>query len=157
MKENYFKFFAVFFTCFSALLYAGNPSGKHGPIIGPGPGEEFFEIQLSKLNLSKEQKKKTDALRESGKREMHEIMSTLKTLIWDLQDEIKKENSDTSKINSITDKICETEKRLMRKRTSDIIQLKSILTKEQFSQLMENLEKKDFRKKKNMFQKITGN
>jgi len=157
MRTGFFALLTVFTLAFTSLSFAGNPGGKNGPLTGPGPGEEMFSRELAKLNLNEEQKKRVDEIRESGKREIHSLRSGLKILLWDLQDEIKMDKPDVKKIDSITDRICETEKKLMRQRTADMLKLKSILTQEQFGTLMDNMEKKKDRAKKNMLQRITGN
>ena len=112
------------------------------------------------LNLTPEQESKLQAMRDSSKREMLALRTELKTTVWDIQDEFKKDTVDKAKIDKLTDKMAEIEKKLIKARTAHMFQVKEILTPEQFKKMITMLEKhkgkmqKKFKEKmKNRFNK----
>jgi Spy/CpxP family protein refolding chaperone len=134
---------------------------------GPGPGPDMddgigpemaiggiFKV-IDELKLTPEQETKLQEMRDSSKREMLSLRTELKTTVWDIQDEFKKDKVDRAKINSLTDKMADIEKKLIKARTEHMFKVREILTLEQFKQMITLLEKhkgkmqKKFREKMN--------
>lgn len=129
---------------FLTLSFAYAQRGP-GPDMDDGIGPEMaiggiFKV-IDELKLSPEQEAKLQAMRDSSKREMLVLRTELKTTVWDIQDEFKKDTVDKTKIDKLTDKMAEIEKKLIKARTAHMFQVKEILTAEQFKQLITLLEK----------------
>ncbi len=128
----------------SAFVLAEPQPGPAGPDgdegFGPAMGEGIFKV-IDELKLTTEEEQKLTQMRDASKREIFALRNEIKTSLWDIQDEIKKDTSDRSKINSLTDKISDDQKKLMKLRTEEMFKVKEILTPEQFKKLLTELEK----------------
>lgn len=155
MKYKIFYLLFIIFILNSRFTYA-EPGNTDMPFSGPEPAEHKLGIgtegilNLDKeLNLSDEQIIMLKEIRDKSRKEIFNLRNEIKTLIWDIQDEFKKQNADKNKVNSLVDRISENQKKLMKLRVEQFFEVKKILTEEQFKKLTKLLEekKKEFKKK----------
>jgi Spy/CpxP family protein refolding chaperone len=153
MKKSIVLAIAIMFTAFP-FIYADNshtPDTDDG--IGPGMAiGDIFKV-MDELKLTPDQEEKLQAMRESSKRELFSMRNDLKTTVWDIQDEFKKDTVDKAKINSLTDKMADIEKKLIKTRTEHMFKVKEILTPEQFKKLINLLEKHKGKMQKKIMEK----
>ena len=133
---------ALFMLAVLPFTYAAERPGTDGDDgIGPGMALGGVFKVIDELKLTPQQEEKLQAMRDSSKREMFSLRNELKTTVWDIQDEFKKDAVDKAKINRLTDKMADIEKRLIKTRTEHMFKLKEILTPEQFKKMISLLEK----------------
>jgi len=77
-------------------------------------------------------------------------------IIWDIQDEMKKEAPDKSKLYSLADKIADSQKKIARLRIDQMLQVKSVLTPDQFAKLTALIDARKERMKKRIIDKVIG-
>ncbi|MCX6356885.1 MAG: Spy/CpxP family protein refolding chaperone [Candidatus Aureabacteria bacterium] len=106
---------------------AGADGGWHK---GKGCGK-----QLEQLNLTPEQKQKLDAQRKEKKSAMKGLEESLKAKRGELREEMDKEKTDKAKIESIGADLKRIEAQRIDQEISGILQMKEILTPEQFKKM----------------------
>jgi Spy/CpxP family protein refolding chaperone len=74
----------------------------------------------------------------------------------DIQDELKKETSDENTLKTQAAKIADNQEALMMIRINNMLEIKKILSPEQFQKLTVLLENKKSTMKKKFFEKLTG-
>ena len=154
MKKSIVLAIAIMFTAFPFIYAENNHAPDTDDGIGPGMAiGDIFKV-MDELKLTPDQEEKLQAMRESSKRELFSMRNELKTTVWDIQDEFKKETVDKSKINSLTDKMADIEKKLIKTRTEHMFKVKEILTAEQFKKLIGILEKHKGKMQKNFTEKM---
>jgi Spy/CpxP family protein refolding chaperone len=135
------------------FMFAENPNEPDDE-MGPGMAISGIFRFINELNLTAEQEQKLQTMRDSSKRELFSMRNELKTAVWDIQDEFKKDTVDKNKINALTDKMADIEKQIIKIRTEHMFKLKEILTPEQFKKLIMLLEKHKASMGKKFFRKL---
>jgi len=96
---------------------------------------------IEELGLDSEQVEILESYRKEHRNENKESHEALKELKKELQNEIAKPESDTSKIRAITSEIKQIQANLVDARTDNILKVKEVLTPEQFEKFQEHHEK----------------
>jgi Spy/CpxP family protein refolding chaperone len=81
------------------------------PPQGPPPGGSAKDFLIKELNLSADQQKKFDGLREEHQKQTRDIMEGMKDLKDALVDKISSPENDTTGINDLTSQIADKERR----------------------------------------------
>ena len=154
MKKIFVLAIVVLISAFPLVRAADNPG--HDSNEGTGPGMAIGDVFrfTEELSLTPAQEEKLQAMRESSKRELLAMRNELMTTVWDIHDEFKKETVDKAKINSLTDKMADIEKKLIKTRTEHMFKVKEILTAEQFKKLISLLEKHSEKVQKKMLERM---
>ena len=140
---------ALFAVAFTLVLFAFAFADHNGQGQGPGPGDGpgimsadgVFRF-VDALKLSDDQVKKLHELRDSSKRDLFTARNEMMMVVWDIQDEMKKDSPDRAKLYQLSDKIAESEKKIARLRIDQMLKVKEILTKEQFEKLTQLIDAK---------------
>jgi len=111
--------------------HAGEKSGKGGE-----KGEKFQAI-MEKLDLTQEQKDQLKEHREARQEETKELKEELKANRKTLHEELKKYDSDRGVIAATLSKVNDLQGKLMQEKTESFLQMKEILTPEQFQKMSE--------------------
>jgi Spy/CpxP family protein refolding chaperone len=154
MKKRFVIAVALMLAAFPLLRAADNPG--HDSDEGTGPGMAIGDVFrfTEELKLAPDQEEKIQAMRESSKRELFALRNDLLTTVWDIHDEFSKDTPDKAKINSLTDKMADIEKKLIKTRTGQMFKVKEILTAEQFKKFISLLEKHKDRIQKKMLERM---
>ncbi|MCE5300838.1 MAG: Spy/CpxP family protein refolding chaperone [Spirochaetia bacterium] len=110
---------------------------------GPGAmasGRGIYRL-IEKLNLTDAQEEKLEEMRAASKRELFALRNEIRIATWDIQDEFKKEKPDREKIDALTDRVCEMQKKMMKIRTNEMFKIREILTAEQFKSMTIEMDK----------------
>ena len=136
-------------TCMVALMltattaFAGDGEGAH---------KEFRKQRIAKmyekLELSQEQKEQLEAHRKAQKEEFKEVFQELKSNKDALAEELEKKNMDKDKVQQIHAKIKMLNAKKEDLRLEGIMQVREILTDEQFSEFMKLKESRKEKFKK---------
>ncbi|MBF0118732.1 MAG: hypothetical protein HQK79_07840 [Desulfobacterales bacterium] len=94
---------------------------------------------LNNLNLNIDQTKKIESIRDKSKRDILKLRYETDISRMEFYDEIKKEKSDKTKLDSLIDKISEIKKQIMKIKTASILEIKNILSKEQYCKLYKHI------------------
>jgi Spy/CpxP family protein refolding chaperone len=121
-------------------------------ILGP---EGVFKL-VDELKLSDDQANKLHAIKDSSKRDIFAAHNEMMTTVWDIQDEMKKESPDKAKLYAMADKIADTQKKIARLRIDQMLQVKAVLTAEQFTKLTSLIEARKDKMKKKLIDKVIG-
>jgi Spy/CpxP family protein refolding chaperone len=151
MRKVIFFALALMTALFTAVLAADGPRDGQGAGPGDGPGimgaEGVFRF-VDELKLTDDQTKQLHDLRDSSKRDLFTARNEMMMTVWDIQDEMKKDSPDKTKLYSLSDKIADSEKKIARLRIDQMLRIKSILTKEQFEKLTHMIDAKKQQAKK---------
>lgn len=138
----------VYFTAFLFLAFvpfvtaeSANSSSTEQDIGPESTMERSFDNVIDGLTLTGDQEQKIHEIRESSKRDIFSLRNEMRLAVWDIQDELKKENSDNAKINSAIDRLTDAQKKLIKLRTDQMLKTKQVLTPEQFKKLILEMEK----------------
>jgi Spy/CpxP family protein refolding chaperone len=137
----------------------GGPNNHDGPEIGGPPEmiiEKGFGKSLEDLKLTEDQQEKLREIRDSSKRDIFNLKHEIQLAVMDIQDEYKKEKSDSAKISGYIDKLSDAQKKLMKIRSDQMLKMKAVLTPEQFKKLIKKIDKSKDRVKKSFFDKLRG-
>ncbi|MBP7792933.1 MAG: Spy/CpxP family protein refolding chaperone [Candidatus Goldbacteria bacterium] len=168
MKRKNLTLFIVFVLFISGFqfIYAeqGNPCKQEKPFMGGPPSEHKLGIDTAgildfekELNLTEDQVNKIKEIRDKSRKEIFNLRNEIRTLIWDIQDEMKKKNADKGKINSMIDKISNNQKNLMKKNVEQFFEVKNVLTEEQFEKQKKLFEEKKKSMRNKNFEKSKCN
>jgi len=91
---------------------------------------------LKELNLTKDQLKLMEEYRVAGRKKMIKVDAQLREKRLDLRIELRKENTNKTKVNEIIDSIGKFEAEKIKSKTETILNIKSILTQEQREKLI---------------------
>jgi Spy/CpxP family protein refolding chaperone len=147
-------------SAFPLLAAAPETQGEthEGPgdsvgILGP---EGVFKL-VDELKLSDDQVNKLHAIKDSSKRDIFAAHNEMMMTVWDIQDEMKKESPDKAKLYAMADKIADAQKKIARLRIDQMLQVKAILTPDQFAKLTSLIEARKDKMKKKLIDKVIGN
>jgi len=124
-------------------MMGGGPPGHEAEPNPDNPhflGAEKILDAIDELNLSDEQIEKIRNLRKQNRNQMEQLRHEIKMALWDIQDEYAKSNPDKSKIDSAIEKISSNQKTLLKLRVEQMLEIKKILTDEQFKKLLNLME-----------------
>jgi len=126
---------------FSAIPAHGQPHGECP--AGKGVGKEAgFSNLIEKLNLSPEQQ----AQLKENRQKYHELSKGLREELREehtaLRQELNKPESDEKAVNKLTAYISEIQAKMVKLRTRKILEIKKILTPEQFQKFNELAEER---------------
>jgi Spy/CpxP family protein refolding chaperone len=108
------------------------------------------------INLTDDQTKKIQSLTDGSKRDILNLRHEIAIAVMDIQDELKKETSDENTLKTQAAKIADNQEALMMIRINNMLEIKKILSPEQFQKLTVLLENKKSTMKKKFFEKLTG-
>jgi Spy/CpxP family protein refolding chaperone len=125
--------------CIACAVYAQPPGenegGYHSRRGKHGEREERIKQCIDKLGLTDEQKAKLETQRAENKTKKRELRRSLKDKRSELRQELDKPDSDKAKIDSIVADMKELEGDLIELRVQKVLQMKAILSHEQFEKL----------------------
>jgi Spy/CpxP family protein refolding chaperone len=142
----------TFLSCTLACLFlagtalAHPPGGDGGPFAGGGPGEggpkmgHGFKGQLFEgLGLSESQREQIRALHDkrTSLRDQHEDLQAKRE---ELINEIKAQRTDESKVLTLVEQVNKLHAEINTTRVKNLLQMKKILTPEQFKILTERID-----------------
>ncbi len=134
MKAAVFAAAAV--IAFYSLAFAGKAPDMRGDGITQVDALRFAE----ELGLSSGQIEKLQNLMDSSKKKVADLRHEIRKYRWDIQDELKSKGPDKQKIDKAIDGIAENQKKLIQIRVSQMLEVKKILTDEQFIKLTTVIE-----------------
>lgn len=114
------------------------------PEMGAGNdmlSEKGFKRALEGLGLTPDQEKKLREIHSEHRREIMNLQGDIRASVLAIQEEFKKEKSDEKKIDSHIDRLAESQKKLMKIRSEQMLKSKSVLTSGQFKKLADKLDK----------------
>jgi len=154
-------FIPVIVLLLSALPLFAAPDTQDTTHEGPGDISGIFGPDgvfklVDELKLSDDQVKKLHSIKDSSKRDMFTAHNEMMMIICDIQDEMKKEAPDKSKLYSLADKIADSQKKIARLRIDQMLQVKSVLTPDQFAKLTALIDARKERMKKRIIDKVIG-
>lgn len=117
----------------ASLVYAQPFEG------GPPCGDDDF---VKELGLTDDQLTKFRQHRVESKTEAVKLRMLLKDHQSDLREELGRYDSDTAKINKITSEIKKLQAQLIDHRVASVLELKKILTPEQFEKFQERIDER---------------
>ena len=141
MRKSIIFVLALIFTAIPFIFAAEGPGPDGDDGIGPGMIIGGVLKIVDELKLSPAQEEQLQSLKDSSKREIFSMRNELKTTAWDIQDEFKNNPTNRDKINALTDKMANIERKLIKTRTEHMFKVKEILTDEQFNKMVSLLEK----------------
>jgi len=109
--------------------------------------QEAFENLVDELGLNKEQVEQLKAYRAKKKEVNKELFMALKDERKKLKEELEKPESDNRVIRKVVKNINKIQAELVNKRVDSVLEVKSILTPEQFVQFKEKLREVRQRKR----------
>ncbi|MEI7639953.1 MAG: Spy/CpxP family protein refolding chaperone [bacterium] len=127
-----------------------NGQGGMGMHQGEGPGmmgsPELILGLADELKLSSEQLQKIEVIKSKSRRDFIQHRADMELNALDIQDELKKDNSDKAKIYSLIDEMSAITSKMLKTRMTNLLEAKKILSKEQFAKLVLKMEngKKNF-------------
>jgi len=110
----------------------GNPVGGE---CAPGSGYGFKRWSKEDLNLSKEQEKKLQSLELNFEKEITKLSSEIRIKQLELRELWSADTPDESKINTKIEEIGKLQTEIEKKRTSHLLEVKKVLTEEQWLKL----------------------
>ncbi|MBF0484782.1 MAG: Spy/CpxP family protein refolding chaperone [Candidatus Omnitrophica bacterium] len=142
--------FAGIFLWLSPLANAQMPPNEDvmdSEGMGPGmehkgKGGKHFDEMKKELGLSEEQIKALDANREAKKTEIKALHEKMKTAQKELKIELDKPVSDEAKIKNAEEQLKQAFTEMTEHRVKAILEIKKILTPEQFEKFTKNMEEK---------------
>lgn len=135
------------------FLFAGSgllsePMGDDGPGFGPGPrGDESkmegrFEEMNKELGLTKEQAEKLRAHRQSQRQANQALWKEMQSKREALRAELEKNNVDSGKVKALNEELKALHDKMADQRLNGVLEVRKILTAEQFKKLRELGEKR---------------
>jgi Spy/CpxP family protein refolding chaperone len=102
---------------------------------GRGPGGEEIENHVGQLGLSQEQQEKLDEYRSKHRRERRQLREKMNIKRSELKLELDKPETDKKKVAEIVAEMKKLEGEKIDQRVNSILELKELLTPEQFEKL----------------------
>lgn len=122
---------AAVIAFYSLALAVKPPSGGASGDMMKGDPLKFAE----ELGLSSGQIEKLRDLKDSSKRKVADLRHEIRKYRWDIQDELKSKRPDKEKMSKAINGIAENQKTLMQISVDQMLEVKKILTDEQFTKL----------------------
>lgn len=119
-------------------LFAQGPRNGQGPQGGKGKGARMAQ----ELGLSEQQQADLKALREKHRAERKDTRGEVKALRKQIAEELKKSSPSKSKIKTLADKIGAIHSANAIRMADHMLEVKKILTPEQFSKMLDLKEQK---------------
>lgn len=144
--------FTAFVVVMSSLsVYAGGQGGEDGfSAKWKERMEERKQELFKELNLTDEQKSKLEENRKKNKEGSSALWKSMKDLRNAMRQELEKETLDMAKINQIQSQMKEAHAQMMDNRLQSILEVRGILTPEQFrkfSAKMQEHKERSFKKR----------
>jgi Spy/CpxP family protein refolding chaperone len=98
--------------------------------------EGFFK----ELGLTDEQKKALEAHKDQHRKEMKELVQSMRDQMKQMREELQKDKLDMGKINQIQSQLKTTQAQMMDHRLQGILEVRKILTPDQFKKFSEKME-----------------
>jgi Spy/CpxP family protein refolding chaperone len=117
---------AVILAAGSLGAFAGGPEGKKGP-----------NKIMKELKLSEEQKEKMKELRDQNKDAQKELFGKITELRGAIKEELLKDDPDENALSSLAAQLGEFHARMAKAHQDRLLEIKKILTKEQFEKLLQ--------------------
>ncbi len=128
----------------SSLLYAdfsGNKSCESGKAVSGKTGYNKKEA-FKDFNLTDEQKKMLEANRSKHREDMKALFNDMKTQKAAMSQELQKQTLDMAKINQINGELKKLEARMLDYKLQGILDVRNILSPEQFKKFSEKMEER---------------
>lgn len=126
--------FAALVMMMSSLhVYAGGSEGEKGEASKVKERMEARKQEMFKeLNLTEDQKQKLEENRKKHKDDAQALRNNMKELRTAMRQELEKESLDMAKINQIQGQMKEAHAQMMDSRLQGILEVRGVLTPEQF-------------------------
>jgi Spy/CpxP family protein refolding chaperone len=133
----------IVMVLFSAtLVFAFPPGGGRGDCNSPGSRmERRRELIREKLNLSPDQEAALDAQRTRHRTEAKQYRESIRTTRKEMKQELQKEKLDMERIQQLQASLKDLHAKMADLRLQGILEVRKILTPDQFSQFMKMTEK----------------
>lgn len=116
-------------------VYAEKDSDYRNPRQNWGSQkQEKFDNMIEKLNLSEEQVAQLKSHKQVKMKSREKLYSAIKKQKQELKDELEKPESDNARIKEIASSIKQTQSEMVDERIKGILEIKAILTPEQFKE-----------------------
>lgn len=116
------------------IITAGAVSFAQTPPPAP---QEHMQKMWNDLGLTDDQKEKLKAVHQEGRDMRHKDMEALKTLRQKMKEELLKPSPSKATLDGYATEMGNLSKRMTQARTDHLLKVKSILTPEQFSKLLD--------------------
>ena len=127
---------------------SGDFSRPKGWWIGKrGKEREMINDHIKSLNLTSEQRGQIEAQRVQAREKMRGLRESLLSKRRELRRELEKSDSDRKKLDSTIAEVKDLHMQITDQRVNNVLQMKGILTDEQFKKL-QALERKERRRRK---------
>ncbi|TRZ81357.1 periplasmic heavy metal sensor [bacterium] len=113
--------------------------------------QEKFDNMIEKLNLSQEQVAQLKSHKQSRRQSHEKLHSVLKKQKEQLKVELEKPESDNARIKEIASSIKQTQSEMVDERIKGILEIKAILTQEQFKEFQAIMGRHMKRKMQNAY------
>ena len=113
-----------------------------------GQKQEKFNNLIEKLSLSKEQVAQLKSHKQTKMESRKKLHSALKKQKQELKDELDKPESDNTRIKQIADSIKQIQSEMVDERIKGILEIKAMLSPEQYSEFKKNISHCKERKKR---------
>lgn len=125
----------------SLSVYAGGPDGETDRSVKWKERMEARKQEMfNELNLTDEQKQKLEENRKKNKDEAQGLRGHIKELKTAMRQELEKDTLDMGKINQIQSQMKEAQAQMMDNRLKGILEVRGILTPEQFKKFSAKME-----------------
>jgi Spy/CpxP family protein refolding chaperone len=123
-------------VCVSALAILPASAGQDHNEGGKGEGFHHGGM-FSELNLTQEQKEKLKSLHQDMKQQRETMFEKMKNLRQQIKDEIMKDTPNQQLLGQLADQSAQLHKEMTMQRFNHLLQMKSVLTKEQLEKLLD--------------------
>lgn len=114
---------------------------ERGERRGKGKGEQMGKI-MDEIGLAEEQKAEIKEMHKARKAEGKEIQTKMKEARTQLKAELDKETPDTAAIKNLTTEITALYGQKVESRVEGVLEMKTVLTSEQYAALQEKMKNK---------------
>ncbi len=108
-----------------------------GPMCGPGMGAGHGPMMLRGLDLTADQQKKVALIHERQQRQMIQRQADLRIATMDLQQLMRAETPDRTKIDAQIDKLAQLRAGMQKSRTATVLEVRALLAPEQLKKWRE--------------------
>lgn len=143
----------IFLSIFCTTLSFAGPfcakegiakEGRHGRY---GRRGKIMKEVMREIGLTEEQEKTMKILREQGKGKRKKLRKDMRAKKIAIKMELNKKDSDKAELNRLADELAQTHKKLIDHRINRVLEMKKVLSPEQFELLTRKMEiKREVRK-----------